>query len=357
MSLLFTSYMAVIGLAMLITGAVSSRIGAKRTLLIGLAIIVVFSALAGLSNSIGMIVAFRAGWGLGNALFIATALATIVNSAAGSVAEAIILYEAALGVGIAAGPLVGGELGTISWRGPFFGVAVLMTIALAATAFLLPATSPEARRTSILEPLKALRHRSLATVAVTALLYNFGFFTLLAFTPFPLAMSARQIGLIFFGWGIGLAVTSVFVAPRLQRWFGTLPVVMTSLLLFGADLAVMGLFAHHKAVLAIGVIVAGLFLGVNNTLITEAVMGAAPIERGTASAAYSFVRFSGGAVAPWLAGKLGEEVNIQLPFYVGAFAVVLAVAVLATGWKPLAHLRVPANHSPAEAETLTAADA
>ena len=92
-------------------------------------------------------------------------------------------------------------------------------------------------------------------------------------------------------------------------------------------------------------IVAGLFLGVNNTLITEAVMAAAPVERGTASAAYSFVRFSGGAVAPWLAGKLGEEVNIQLPFYVGAFAVLLAVGVLASGWKPLSHLRTPTAHS------------
>ena len=147
-SLLFTSYMAVMGLAMLITGAVSSRIGAKRTLLVGLVvIIVVFSTLAGLSDTIGAIVAFRAGWGLGNALFIATALATIVNAASGSVGQAIILYEAALGVGIAAGPLVGGELGSISWRGPFFGVAVLMTIALAATAFLLPASPPAQRRT------------------------------------------------------------------------------------------------------------------------------------------------------------------------------------------------------------------
>jgi MFS family permease len=170
-------------------------------------------------------------------------------------------------------------------------------------------------------------------------------------------MSARQIGLIFFGWGVCLAITSVFVAPRLQRWFGTLPTVMVSLLLFSADLAMMGLFAHHKAVLAIGVIIAGLFLGINNTLITEAVMGAAPVERATASAAYSFARFSGGAIAPWLAGKLGEEVNIQLPFYVGAFAVVLAVGVLASGWKPLSHLRVPANHSEVEAEALTVADA
>ena len=79
-SLLFTSYMAVMGVAMLITGVVSSRIGAKRTLLSGLALIIVFSALAGSSDSIGAIVGFRAGWGLGNALFIATALATTAGT-------------------------------------------------------------------------------------------------------------------------------------------------------------------------------------------------------------------------------------------------------------------------------------
>jgi MFS family permease len=103
------------------------------------------------------------------------------------------------------------------------------------------------------------------------------------------------------------------------------------------------------------VIVAGLFLGVNNTLITEAVMAAAPVERGTASAAYSFVRFSGGAVAPWLAGKLGEDFNVQLPFYVGAFAVLLSIGALASGWKVLSHLRTPEAHSEAEATALTSA--
>src|SRR4051812_13174435 len=87
-TLLFTSYLLVTACAMLITGWVSSRIGAKRTLITGLAIIVVFSALAGLSGSIGGIVGFRAGWGLGNALFIATSLAVIVASATGGVARA-----------------------------------------------------------------------------------------------------------------------------------------------------------------------------------------------------------------------------------------------------------------------------
>ena len=33
-----------------------------------------------------------------------------------------------------------------------------------------------------------------------------GFFTLLAFTPFPLDMNAHQVGLMFFGWGLLLAV-------------------------------------------------------------------------------------------------------------------------------------------------------
>ena len=79
-TLLFTSYLVVTAVAMLITGWVSSRLGAKNTLIAGLILIVVFAALAGLSGSVGGIVGFRAGWGLGNALFIATSLAVIVGS-------------------------------------------------------------------------------------------------------------------------------------------------------------------------------------------------------------------------------------------------------------------------------------
>ena len=131
--LLFTSYLVVTAVAMLVTGWVSSRIGGKRTLVAGLVLIVVFSALAGASNTIGGIIGFRAGWGLGNALFIATSLAVIIGAASGGFSGAIILYETALGVGIALGPLVGGELGGISWRLPFFGVTALMSIALVAT--------------------------------------------------------------------------------------------------------------------------------------------------------------------------------------------------------------------------------
>lgn len=328
-SLLFTSYMAVMGVAMLVTGVMASRIGPKRTLLVGLVVIIVGAGLAGMSDTVLEIVGWRALWGLGNALFIATALATIVSSARGSVAQAIILYEAALGLGIAVGPLVGGVLGSISWRGPFFGVSALMALAFVVTVFLLPSTPPAARATTLADPFRALRHRGLLGVAITALLYNFGFFTLLAFTPFPLDMSAHEIGLIFFGWGVALAFTSVVAAPRLQHRFGTVPVLLVNLLLMTATLAVMAVFTNDKAVLATCVVVAGLFIGVNNTLITETVMKAAPVDRGVASAAYSFVRFSGAALAPWLAGVLGERVNVHLPYWVGAAAVLLGAGVLA----------------------------
>ena len=358
-SLLFTSYMAIMGLAMLVTGFVSSRIGAKRTLLSGLALVVVFSALAGSSDTVGAIVGFRAGWGLGNALFVATALATIVSAASGSVAQAIILYEAALGVGIAAGPVVGGQLGSITWRAPFFGVAALMLLALVATAFLLPRTPAAPRKTSLADPFRALRFAGLRTVALTALFYNMGFFTLLAFAPFPLDMSASQVGWIFFGWGLLLAFTSVVAAPLLQRRFGTVPTILAALTLFAADLAAMAVWTESKAVLVVGVIAAGAFLGVNNTLITEAVMGAAPVERGVASSAYSFVRFSGGAVAPWVAGKLGENVSVHAPFWMGAGAVLVGLAILAAGRRTLegaTHGHTPGHASAEKAEDITLGD-
>lgn len=358
-SLLFTSYMAVTGLAMLVTGAISSRIGPKATLLTGLALVAVFSALAGMSDTVGGIVGFRAGWGLGNALFIATALATIVGAASGGVASAIILYEAALGVGIAAGPLVGGLLGDVSWRGPFFGVAALMAVAFIAVVALLPRIEKPVRATSLADPFRALRNPGLLVMAVTALLYNFGFFTLLAYAPFPLAMGARQIGLIFFGWGVCLAIASVFIAPMVQRRVGTVAGVAVALLAFAADLAVMGFFVDSKAVLVVGVVVAGLFLGINNTLVTEGVMLVSTVERSTASAAYSFVRFGGGAVAPWLAGKLGETISHQVPFWMGATATALGVGVLLGGRRWLGRLagQAPPEHGALEAEAVTLGDA
>ncbi len=341
-SLLFTSYLVVTAVMMLVTNWVSSFLGAKRTMIVGLVLIVAFAALAGSTDTINGIVGFRAGWGLGNALFIATSLAVIVASASGGFAGAIILYETALGAGIAVGPLLGGVLGNISWRGPFYGVSALMAIAMIATIVLVPATPRPKEVTSPLAPLKALRHKSLIVMSLTALCYNWGFFTLLGYAPYPMHLEATQLGLVFCGWGVLVAIFSVAVAPRLQRRFGTAPSLYANMVLLAIVMTVIGVWTDSSTTVIVAVIVAGAFIGVNNTLTTQAVMTVSPVPRPVASAAYGFVRFLGGGLAPFAAGKLAEHYDIHVPFLVGAGAFLLAIPVLATGHKMLADAERPA---------------
>jgi MFS family permease len=179
------------------------------------------------------------------------------------------------------------------------------------------------------------------TVGLTALCYNFGFFTLLAYSPFPMGLDAHGLGLVFFAWGVGVAVTSVFVAPRLQRRFGTVPTTYVVLSSISLILLIAGLFTGETTILIVDVVASGLFLGVNNTLITQAVMRVSDVERPVAAAGYSFVRFIGGAIAPYLAGLLAEAISPSFPFFFGAGAVVLAIVVLYLGRSQLAKVDAP----------------
>lgn len=347
--LLFTSYLFITGVAMFFTSWVSGRIGVKRTLIAGLILVVVFAGLAGASGTVDAIIGFRAGWGLGNALFISTALAAIVGAATGGARQAIVLYEAALGVGLAAGPLIGGALGAVSWRGPFFGTAALMAIALIAIIALLrqPKAAPAPQRVSVVAGFRALRNPALLSLAIVALFYNFGFFVLLAYSPYPLEAAARaiglefgahELGLVFFGWGLALAITSVLVAPALTRRLGLRPVLFSMLGGFTVCLILLGALVDHLAGLVIIVIVGGLLLGVMNTALTEAVMEATELPRNVASSTYSGVRFMGGAVAPAVAGPVAAAFGAGAPYWMGAMAVVVSIVALIVSGRFLAHI-------------------
>lgn len=325
-SLLFTSYFLVTAVAMLVTGWVSSRIGGKRTLLLGLALVVIFAALAGTSGSVGELIGFRAGWGLGNALFVATALAVIVGAASGGAESAIILYEAALGLGISMGPLVGAALGDWNWRAPFFGTASLMAVGFVLIATLLRTTPTPAVKTRLGDPLRALAHGGLSTTAFTAFFYNFAFFTILAFTPFILGMSPYGIGGVFFGWGACVALASVFGAPALQRRLGSVKVLHLSLAVLA--LLQVGIALSGHAGIVVFVILSGIPIGLNNTVFTEAAMEVSDAPRPVASAGYNFVRWMGGALAPYIATKLGEDVAPALPYLLGALCCLAGMAVL-----------------------------
>jgi ACDE family multidrug resistance protein len=359
---LFTSYLLVTGLMMLITSFVSSRIGARMTLLIGLGFIVVFALLAALSGSVEAVIGFRAGWGLGNALFISTALATIVGAASGGSSAAIILYEAALGLGIAVGPLLGGLLGSISWRGPFFGVATLMAIAFIAILILLPREGKGVVRvkTKLSAPLSALKTPALLILALAALFYNIGFFTLLAYTPFAPGLkgfTAIGLGLTFFGWGISVAFTSVIIAPLLTARLPRTTVLGIVLPLLALDLVVAGLFVTVTTALIACVVVGGLMLGVLNTVLTESVMEATDLPRSVASSSYSAVRFLGGAAAPPLATAIAAVATPAVPFFVAGVSVLIAAVLIVAGRRALSRIDGGAEPAVVEAEAIGVGEA
>ncbi|WP_312855352.1 MFS transporter [Agromyces agglutinans] len=358
--MLFTAYLAVTGLAMFVTSFVSSRIGPKKTLLIGLALIIVFAAAAGLSNDVEAIIGFRAGWGLGNAFFISTALATIVGAASGGTGAAIVLYEAALGLGIAIGPLVGAALGDVSWRGPFFGTAALMAFAFIAITVLLRKDDPaEFRPTKLSASVRALGNPTLLALALAALFYNIGFFVMLAYSPFVLMFDVWGLGLTFFGWGVGLAITSVFVAPWLTARVRRSRVLWVALPLLALDLAACALFIDDVAVLVGLIIAGGLVLGVLNTVLTECVMGATELPRVVASGAYSGVRFLGGAIAPPAATELAKLLSPAAPYWAGAASVLVAAVIVVCSAKALARADADETETdaPAEAEAILIGDA
>ncbi len=325
-SLLFTSYFLVTSLMMLVTGFVSSRLGGRRTLILGAALIVVFSALAGTSNSVFELVLFRGGWGLGNAFFVVTALAVLVASSRHGVSSAVLVYEAAMGLGLSAGPLVGAALGVHSWRYPFFGTATLMAIGLVAVAMFLPPQPKPAVKTSLIAPLRALGHPGLFAVSAAAFFYYYAFFTVLAFVPFVLQMSAHAVGLIFFGWGVLLAAFSVIVTPRLQARFGALPVAAASLVVLAILLIVMGVGA--KLTIAGCVMASGAVMGVCNTIFTEMAMEVSDAPRPVASAGYNFLRWFAGVVAPFVAPTLAEHFGPLSAFVVAAAAALVAPLIL-----------------------------
>lgn len=267
---------------MLVTGLFTARFGAKRTVLVGLVLIVVFAALSGTSTSIGELVGLRAFWGAGNAFFIATALSVIVGSAAGGQTAAILLYEAALGLGLSVGPLVGAALGNISWRAPFFGTAVLMFAALVLCLTQLPRDEPTRAGVSLSAPIKALRHRGLLTISASAFFYNYGFFTVLAWTPFVL------------GWGLLVAISSVAWAPRLAARVGEVR-AMTGTLVAFAVLMLADAYGSH-AVVAVVTVLVGACCGLLNTFYTGAAVSVSDAPRPVASAGYNFLRWFGGGI-------------------------------------------------------------
>ncbi|MBZ8177755.1 MFS transporter [Corynebacterium poyangense] len=334
--LLFTSYLFITAIVMFFSAWVSTRIGIRRTLILGVAVIVTFATLCTIAGSVNHIIGFRAGWGLGNALFVSTALSAIV-SATSHATMAVMFYEAAVGLGFAFGPLLGGLLGEVSWRGPFAGTAILMGCALIAIViFFQTQSTTSTPPLQFFDGLRGAFHPGMRWLALGALFFNFSFIMMLVYSPFPVEHAASiagihftpiHLGFVFFGWGTGLAISSVWVAPKFAASFGTQSVLLTAILSVAVVHILMALFSTRVTPLIVVVIIGGFCVGIVNTLLTTVSMSDTGLSRPVASSAYSGVRFIGSALAPTLVGPL-ENFGMAAPLWIAAIAAASASGII-----------------------------
>jgi predicted MFS family arabinose efflux permease len=215
--------------------------------------------------------------------------------------------------------------------------------------------------TKLTAPFRGLAKPGLRVMASAALFYNMGFFVLLAYTPFALADlgldAAIPLGLIFTGWGIALAISSVWLAPALTNRMRRSTVLITVIPLLAIDLLLVALLVTSIVAIIVLVIVGGVFLGILNTVLTECSMEATDLPRPVASSAYSGVRFIGGAIAPPVAAALGNAFGAAVPFFFGTLVLVIAVLIIVFGRRALRRADGMIEDAQEEAEAIGLGDA
>ena len=320
--LLFTAYIAVMAIGMIPAVMATGKFGYKKVLVAGVSTVAVAAILASLSSGIVPLAVLRGLWGLGNAMFFATAMVLLVSLAVDK-KWVVELFETCVGLGFAIGPLIGGLLGQISWRVPFFlcGLFMIAALIVALTRLKDPEEKPAPLRLG--QVFQPFRKPSFVALCVITATYNFVFFVVLGFTPIYLGLDVVPLGLVFTAWGAGLAVGILVVGHRLAHRFGAVQTVgfaLVVLLLTLVGLATSQSTAESVVVL----VVAGVCMGICNANLTDLALATGSPDRRVTTGAFNLVRWGFAAPAPVVAGLLAEHVSMTAPFWV-------AVAVLSVG--------------------------
>jgi EmrB/QacA subfamily drug resistance transporter len=145
------AYALVFGGLMLVAGSLADRVGRRRTFIAGLLVFAAGSGWAAASGSVHMLIAARAGMGVGAALIMPSTLAIITNTFADAVERqrALGFWSGTSGAGIALGPIVGGLLLAHFWWGSVFLVNVPIALlgALVALPIVPDSRDPAVERT------------------------------------------------------------------------------------------------------------------------------------------------------------------------------------------------------------------
>jgi MFS family permease len=323
--LLFTAYIAVMAIGMIPAVMATGKFGYKKILATGVTVVAVAAIGASFTNSIGSLAAFRGLWGLGNAMFFATAMVLLV-SLANDREWVVGLFETCVGLGFAVGPLLGGLLGKISWRVPFFACGIFMVGALviALTRLKDPDQAPAPLRLGqVFTPFKKPAFIALSVLTAT---YNFVYFIVLGYTPVALGLDVVPLGLVFTAWGIGLAFGILVVGHKLAHKLGAVQTVGFAVIVVALTLAGLAVFDPTWAKV-VTLVVAGVAMGIANANLTDLALAMGSPDRRVTTGAFNLVRWGFAAPAPVVAGLLSEHVSMDAPFWIGVGVMAVGIVV------------------------------
>jgi EmrB/QacA subfamily drug resistance transporter len=365
------AYTLVFAALILAAGSVSDRVGRKGVLLVGLGVFGAGSLLGSLCHTPGQLIAARAVMGVGAAAIFPSTLSLLANvfTDRAERAKAIGLWGATTGVGVAAGPIVGGWLlgrfwwgsvflfmvpvaaavaaliavavptsrdpdaAPIDWPGlvlssagmgilvlsiiqaPSWGWGSTRTIALIALGVIVLAAFVRVERRTARPMLDVGLFRNLRFTAASGSI-TIGFFTLAGFTflvtqyfQFIKGYTPLGTGVRLLPVAFSIAIAAV-VGTRLAVQIGNKAVVAIGLALFGAALLWIGTNTASTPyfVIAGQMIVGGGGLGLITAPATEAILGVVPTDKaGVGSAVNDATRLFGAALGVAVIGSVAAS--------------------------------------------------
>jgi DHA1 family tetracycline resistance protein-like MFS transporter len=320
-------------------GGLSDRVGRRPVLLLCLLGASLAYLLLGLAQTPMMLVAtvVLAGGAGGTQ---ATAQAYIADSTPPERrARGMGLIGAAFGLGLMAGPALGGFLSLYSLHAPAFAASALALANLAFGLFVVPESLPPKLRTPTplprLNPISQLRGvlgmGGIRALLVVAFLLNLSFAGLLV--NFPLFSNAR------FGWGttanafffafVGVCavLTQGVLIGRLQPRFGDERLLLGGLSLMALGLGLVALVPFGPllypvvGMLAVGT---GLAIPALTALISRRVSGR---EQGRLMGGLQAILSLTLIAGPIIAGLAFDQLGVPAPYWIGALLATLALPV------------------------------
>jgi EmrB/QacA subfamily drug resistance transporter len=301
LSWVLNAYTLAFGGLLLLGGRLGDVRGRLRLFEIGLALFTLASALGGLAQTPGQLVAARAAQGVGAALAAPSVLALLTTSAPDEAARnrALALFGAVSSGGASIGLLLGGALTDVgSWRWTLFiNVPLGVGVLLLARRFVAE-TAPRPGRFDLVG-------------AATATLGSVSLVWALIGTPEHGWTSARTLG----GFALGLVLLALLARTELRHPH---PLVQPHLVRNRRRVGALAVMA-----LVIGANLSMFFLVVQYV---QTVLGFGPLASGFAFLPFSLGIFAMSRVTPWLIARLGARPMIM----VGTAAMVVGYAWLSS---------------------------